>query len=113
MLELPRKAKGQRPVYLQDPAVDKLLSMVVSLAAEVTVLRERLDTVERVLDASGELRHRVDTYRPSDEVIVEREAWRARFLDTVLVSIRQDYEELEKMGHQEPYTTAIQVVTEG
>jgi hypothetical protein len=55
----------------------------------------------------------VVTDHPSDEVIVEREAWRARFLDTVLVSIRQDYEELEKMGHQEPYTTAIQVVTEG
>jgi hypothetical protein len=113
MLELPRKAKGQRPVYLQDATVDKLLSMVVALAGEVTVLRERLDTVERLVDASGELRHRVDSYRPSAEVIVERDAWRARFLDTVLVSIRQEYEELEKMDEHAPYTSAIQVVTEG
>jgi len=113
MLELPRKAKGQRPVYLQDAIVDKLLSMVVSLAGEVTVLRERLDTVERLIDASGELRQRVDSYHPSADVIVEREAWRARFLDNVLVSIRQEYEELEKMDEQQPYTAVIQVVTEG
>ena len=112
MLELPRKAKGQRPVYLHDATVDKLLSMVVSLAGEVAVLRERLDTVERLVDASGGLSERVDTYRPSPEVILEREAWRSKFLDTVLVSIQQEYEELERLAEHAPYSAAIRVVNE-
>ena len=112
MVELPRKAKGERPVYLHDATVDKLLTMVVALAGEVTVLRERLDTVERLTDASGALRQRVDRYRPSPDVIAERESWRATFLDTVLVSIRQEYEELERMEEHVPYTAAIQLVTE-
>jgi hypothetical protein len=40
MVQLPRKAKGQRPAYFSDPAVDKLLSMTMALAGEVSVLRE-------------------------------------------------------------------------
>jgi hypothetical protein len=113
MLELPRKAKGERPVYLQDAAVDKLLSMVIARAGEVTVLRERLDTMERLVDSSGELRQRIDSYRPPADVIVERDAWRAKFLDTVLVSIRQEYEDLSHMDGQAPYISAIKIVTEG
>ena len=112
MLKLPRKAKGERPVYLGDKAVDQLLAMVVALAGEVTVLRERLDTAERLLDASGELRQRIDSYRPAPEVVAERETWRAKFLDTVLVSIQQEYEELDSMAERTPYAAAIEVVTE-
>lgn len=112
MLKLPRKAKGQRPVYLGDKAVDQLLTMVVALAGEVTVQRERLDTAERLLDASGELRQRIDAYRPPPEVVAEREAWRAKFLDTVLVSLQQEYEELDGLADETPYAAALEIVTE-
>jgi hypothetical protein len=45
-----KTAKGKRPVYFEDPQVDKLLAMVIALTGEVSVLRERLDTLERLLE---------------------------------------------------------------
>ena len=47
------KAKGKRPKYFDDPATDRTMSIVMALVGEVSVLRERLDTVERLLDAKG------------------------------------------------------------
>ncbi len=42
-----RTAKGKKPQYFSDPAIDKLLSIVISMAGELSVTRERLDTVQR------------------------------------------------------------------
>ncbi len=45
-----KTAKGKRPVYFEDPQVDKLLAMVIALTGEVSVLRERIDNLERLLE---------------------------------------------------------------
>jgi hypothetical protein len=45
------RAKGKRPAYFDTPESDRTLSIVLALMAEVSALRERLDTVERLLDA--------------------------------------------------------------
>jgi hypothetical protein len=47
------KAKGKRPAYFQDPAIDRMLSITMALVGEVSVMRERLDTIERLLDDKG------------------------------------------------------------
>ena len=51
-----RRAKGKRPEFFDEPALDRLYSTVFALAAEVSALRERQDTIERLLDANGVLR---------------------------------------------------------
>jgi hypothetical protein len=43
-----RTIRGGRPFFFEDPAVDKVLNMVVTLAAEVWALRERIAAVEAV-----------------------------------------------------------------
>jgi hypothetical protein len=43
-----RVHKGRRVVPGQDPRVDTLLGMVMALTSELAVLRERLDTHERL-----------------------------------------------------------------
>jgi DNA-binding transcriptional ArsR family regulator len=48
---LKRKAKGERPYFFDDPNVDRVVSMVMGLAGEVAVLHDRLDTLERLLEA--------------------------------------------------------------
>ena len=48
-----RKAKGKRPVYFNDPENDKLLAITMAVAGELSVLRERLDTIERLARAKG------------------------------------------------------------
>ena len=47
------KPKGGRPDFLGSPHEEKMLSMLMALVAEVSVVRERLDTVERLLEEKG------------------------------------------------------------
>jgi len=47
------KPKGKRPFFLKDPDVEKVLAVTMALAQEVAVMRERLDTVERLLEEKG------------------------------------------------------------
>lgn len=78
------KAKGRRPSFFDDPNVDKLLAIIAALSGEVAVLRQRLDTHERLAAARG-------LYTPADiEAYVttvedddERAHWRAEFLARV------------------------------
>ena len=79
-----RFAKGRRPFFMKDPDVDRLLAIVTALAAEVSVVRERLDTAERLaergLPATPE---NIERYDPPQEVEAAREASRAAMLDRV------------------------------
>ena len=111
MTQLPRKAAGPRPNYFEDPAIDKVLSMTLALAGEVAVLRDRLDTVERLL-ARGEkvAPSVVDTYQPTLEEKRARDDWRENFLDIVLRRVHQEKESLEAMRSQVQYETIVQDV---
>jgi len=42
-----------RPKFFADPVNDQLLAMLTALLGEVCVLRERLDTVERLAEQRG------------------------------------------------------------
>lgn len=79
---LPRKAKGRRPIFTGDPHTDKLYAMIMALATETSVLRERLDTVERLLAVKGVLATRdIEDHVLDEPAQAEREQWRARFLE--------------------------------
>ena len=43
-VRLPRIAKGKKPQYFSDPAIDKLLWMTMTLMEELSVARDRIDT---------------------------------------------------------------------
>jgi hypothetical protein len=92
--KLPRTAKGKRPQYFSDPATDKLLNMVVSLMGELSVTRDRLDTVERLLEAHGVLpTAEIETFKPSPEAEAERDRRRARLVQRVLRPVERELEE--------------------
>ncbi len=108
---LQQKAKGDRPVYFSDPAIDKVLSITLALAGEVAVLRERLDSLERVLEAGGKVtRAKLDQYAPDAATRAERDAWRENFLDVVLRVVHQEREDLERRAEAQPYEAAVQLV---
>jgi hypothetical protein len=108
-VRLQQKARGQRPVYFDDPAVDKVLSIALALAGEVAVLRDRLDTLERLGAAGVTISPQaVEKYQPDAAVRAERDAWRERFLEVVLRSIHQDKEELERQAGS--YEDAVRLV---
>jgi hypothetical protein len=84
-------AKGKRPVYLENPQTDKLLAIVMALTGEVSVLRERLDTIEQLLEAKGILSvHEIEAYEPDAEVFKEREKWRGEYVARVLRVVQEN-----------------------
>ena len=82
----PRKrvAKGRRPYFMSDPDVDRLLAMIMALTGELSVLRERLDTHERLLDQSQVMRiDDIEGFAPDKAVESQREAERQASLSRV------------------------------
>ncbi len=93
-IRLPRTAKGRRPQYFSDPAVDKLLNIVLSLVGELSVTRDRLDAIERILSKSGNLDiAALEDFEATAAEEEAREKKRADFLERVLLATRQELEQ--------------------
>ncbi len=90
------KAKGKRPAYFDDPALDRILSMLTALVGEVSVLRERLDTIERLLEAKGTIsRADIESYAPDTQAGVERGVATRAYIARILRGVQQDMEALQ------------------
>jgi hypothetical protein len=88
-----RRAKGAHPHFFDDANIDRLVSMMMNMAEEISVLRDRLDTHERLAAATGAYTPTdIEAYDPPDEVRVARDAWRAKFLDRLLKSLEYAYD---------------------
>ncbi|HUY20635.1 MAG TPA: hypothetical protein VMV15_15580 [Candidatus Binataceae bacterium] len=107
-----RKAKGKRPTYFENPECDKLLAITMALAGEVAVVRERLDTIERLLEGKGTLTTaEIERYRPDEKIAAERERWRAEYLERLLRIIHHELESVEKGEAPDSYQRAIEEVS--
>jgi len=70
----PRAARGPRPEFFDDGSSDTLLAMNVALLTELMVTRERLDTLERLIEARGLVpRADIDAYEPDEAAEAQRE----------------------------------------
>jgi hypothetical protein len=84
-------AKGKAPQFHEDRTVDQLMAMVVALTAEVSILRERLDTHERLAQTKGVFSPgEVDEFLPGPDVMKERGSQRQRLMRKVFRVIRED-----------------------
>ena len=94
-VKIPRHAKGKRPEFFPDePAADRLMTILMSMVTEVAVLRERLDTVERLAATKGVMSAaEIDEFEPDLAVREAREAWRQEYLDRVLQVLANEVEE--------------------
>ena len=107
-----KRARGPRPTYFDDPQIDRLLSIVLALAEEVSVMRERLDTIERLAEEKGGItRAEIESFRPDERVDAEREAMREAFLERVLRTMFEEAAALEPRGNAEDYEKIIQEVS--
>lgn len=95
-----KRAKGKRPEYFDEPALDRLYSVVFAMAAEVSALRERQDTVERLLDAKGTIsREDIEAYVPDREAGEERGLATRAYISRIMRGFQQ---EVEAMDAQDP-----------
>ncbi len=89
-----RTIRGGRPYFFDDPAIDKILNMVVVLGSEVWTLRERLAALEAIQIrhgslASGELD--AHEFSPEDETRLAGE--RKEFIDSLFRVLQVQVEE--------------------
>lgn len=90
------RAKGKRPDFLGDPAAERMLSILLALAGEVSVLKERLDTVERLLEEKGTIdRADIETYTPGADAAYERAVAAKAFVARIMRGIQQDMEAMQ------------------
>ena len=77
--------------FLDHPTVDRVMKVVMALAQETYVNRDRLALVEKIRDEKGVL-HRVDLdhYQPSDDEQQEINQRRDEFVASILGPIVED-----------------------
>lgn len=104
-MTLPRTARGKRPAFHDNPSIDRLVSIVLALTSEVSVLRDRVDTIELLGTQAGWLGEgTVDAFVPDQPTRERREAAREAYLDRVLHIMQAEIEGLER---DEDYWTTI------
>lgn len=91
-----KRAKGKRPEFFDDPALDRLYSVVFALVAETSVLRERLDTVERLLEAKGTInREDIESFVPDRKAGEERGLATRAYIARIMRGFQQEVEAME------------------
>ncbi len=87
------KQIGQAPrptFFTEEPAADRLLAIVAALTTEVAVLRERQDSLERLIIEKGILEpDELEQYIGDTDVQKSRAAWREAYLERVYAILRQ------------------------
>jgi hypothetical protein len=79
--------------FFRDPTVDRMLGVVMELAAEVYVLRDRLHTVEQLLQRSGALDlTELERYEPTHTERAQRLAERDALIARILAPMHAEFE---------------------
>lgn len=87
------KARGKRPTFLKDPDVERLTNIVLALVQETSVLRQRLDTVERLLEAGQPVtKASIEGFEPTKQEAAERGLWTQEYLNRVFRILQQERE---------------------
>ncbi len=103
-----KDAKGKRPQFYAEPGIDQLMSMVMVLAGEVCMLRDRMDAHERVAKLHGiNLAEGIDALTLDDEALQAREAYRQDFLDRLFYLARKEANEAAAQESDEGYRATI------
>ncbi|HEY8460452.1 MAG TPA: hypothetical protein VIM99_08735 [Blastocatellia bacterium] len=74
----------KRPSQFDDPSIDTLLNIVLSLGGEVYALRDRIRIIEKMLEDKGMIsRADIEAYKPApeeeEEIRKDRDAFMSRF----------------------------------
>ena len=108
MRQLERNARGKRPQFYETPGLDEAMAMIMVLASELTVVRDRLDTVEKVAAAKGVMLDAdIEAFEPDQATLEARELRRQDFLARLFYLARKQAAELHSEDSEERYTKAL------
>jgi hypothetical protein len=106
MREPPRRPKGHRPTFFDDPSIDLLHAALLQLTGELAVAFDRIDSLERQLSAKGVVpAGAIDSFRPDEAAAKARAERHAQLADRVLKPFKDYRESLferHEHAHKEP-----------
>ena len=84
------KPLEDNPTYFSDPALDRVVSMVMELSAQVWVYRDRMMAVEDLLAEKDMITTAdLDSYVPSEARRAQIKAERDAFVESVFSALRE------------------------
>jgi len=90
------RSKGRRPWFFENRDAERVLGIAMALAQELSVTRDRLDTLERLLEQAGLLRRAdIESYAPDAAAAAERGRRTQEYLAVLLRVVQQELEESE------------------
>lgn len=105
-----KKARGRRPQFFELEESERLMGILMVVVEELAVTRERLDTVERLLEARGGLdRSAIEAFCPDAKQARERALGHREYIARVLRIVQQEREALEDAKARGPEETLEQV----
>lgn len=106
-----RYAKGKRPPFYNDPSIDEAMSMIMVLASELSVLRDRLDTYETVMAEKGVVKRTdIEEHAPDDETLNRREADRQDLLKRLFFVAHKRAAEMASSDTADRYTEVLETI---
>jgi len=103
-----RHARGKRPRFYATPGMDDVMSMIVVLAQELSVLRDRTDAIERVAAAHGiDLAAGIEALVRDQAALDARELRRQQLLERLYYLARKEAAELEQADSKQRYDAVI------
>ncbi len=107
-----RTAKGRRPYFFDDPNIDKLLAMIMALTGEVSVIRERVDTHERLAQSKKWASHQaIEDYKPDDVTEAFRAQWRADYIARILRIVQVELDQITRGETEKDYDKIVEEVS--
>jgi hypothetical protein len=95
--KLTRVARGKRPRMFDHWPDDVFMSMVAALTTELMVMRDRMDTIERIAADKGViLKSEIDAYVLDEKALAERETARKALADRIFYLVLQQAERNKK-----------------
>jgi len=86
------KPAGKRPYFLT-PEVERVMAITMAVAQELAVTRERMDTLERLLEQKGVVsRDEIETFAPNPDEAAARGLWVQEYLARILRIVQQEGE---------------------
>ncbi len=106
-----RTVKGRRPQFNDDSSMDNAHGMIMALAAELAVLHDRVDTMQRVAARKGiVLSEEIESFVPDDETLVAREEWRRALLRRMFYVLREQVDDVSQSENEQQYADFLKEI---
>ena len=108
-MSVTRTVRGKRPKMYPNDGMDHMMSMMMTLVQEVSVLRDRVDLVERVAASKGIiLAEEIENFQFDQAALESRETARNQYMARIFAIFEQEAAELASKDTSEKYHQTLE-----